>query len=187
MLPNQRKQNRTKKWALLLSLALLTVAVTGTIAYLVTNTDPVTNTFTEAKVPNTPVEEFDGTVKTSIKVKNEGNIDAYVRVKLVTYRVNDKNEHIGGTATIPVFKLGTGWFEQDGYYYYKKPVSPGGESGNLIGDENSIELKSYDDADGGKQVIEVISESIQSVPTDVVEDAWSVTVVNGELTEKSDS
>lgn len=180
MLPNQRKQNRTKKWALLLSLALLTVAVTGTIAYLVTKTDPVTNTFTTANVPNTPVEEFDGTVKKSIKVQNTGNIAAYVRVKLVTYRVNDKGDHIGGEATIPTFTLGTDWFEKDGYYYYAKPVAPNATSGNMLG--SSIELQKYTDADGGKQVIEVISESIQSVPTDVVEKAWGVTVVNGNLT-----
>lgn len=180
MLPNQRKQNRTKKWALLLSLALLTVAVTGTIAYLVTKTDPVTNTFTSAGVPNTPVEEFDGKTKTSIVVKNEGNIDAYVRVKLVTYRVNDNGDHIGGEAKMPQFTLGDNWFKQGDYYYYAEPVAPNATSGNMLG--SSITLKKYTDADGGKQVIEVISESIQSVPTSVVEKAWRVTVVNGNLT-----
>lgn len=179
MLPNQRKQNRTKKWALLLSLALLTVAVTGTIAYLFTQTNPVTNTFTSASIPNVPEEKFDGEAKTSIVVKNVGNINAYVRVKLVTYRVNDASAHIGGEATIPDFTLGEDWFKQGDYYYYKLPVAPNATSGNLLG--SSITLKEYNDADGGKQVIEVISESIQSVPTSVVTEAWGVTVVNGNL------
>ncbi len=180
MFTKKRKQNRTKKWALLLSLALLTVAVTGTIAYLFTQTGPVANTFTAAGVPNVPEEKFDGETKTSIVVRNEGNIAAYVRVKLVTYRVNDSGAHIGGEATIPAFTLGTDWFEKGGYYYYAKPVAPDKTSGEMLG--SSITLKRYTDADGGKQVIEVISESIQSVPTSVVESAWGVTVVNGNLT-----
>lgn len=167
-------QNKRKALTLLLALALLTIAVTGTIAYLFTNTKSITNVFTTTNVPNTPVEEFNGTTKTSITVQNTGNIAAYVRVKLVTYRVNDNGDHIGGTATIPSFTLGEKWFVKDGYYYYKLPVQPDATSGNLLG--SSITLQEYTDADGGKQVIEVISESIQSVPTDAVKAAWDVTV-----------
>lgn len=177
-------QNKRKALTLLLALALLTIAVTGTIAYLFTNSKSITNVFTTTNVPNTPVEEFDGTTKSSIMVQNTGNIAAYVRVKLVTYRVNESGDHIGGTATIPAFTLGTNWFEKDGYYYYKLPVQPNATSGNLLGE--SITLQKYTDADGGKQVIEVISESIQSVPADAVEDAWtSVRVVDGKLEAKS--
>lgn len=181
----RRKPSRaagTKTMSLLLALVLLTGAVTGTLAWLFTKTDNVTNTFVTASVPNTPVEEFDGKTKTSIVIKNEGNIDAYVRVKLVTYRVNDNGDHIGGTATIPSFTLGTDWFKEGDYYYYAKPVAPDATSSNLLG--TSIELQNYTDADGGKQVIEVISESIQSVTTSTVESVWPVTVVNGNLTAK---
>lgn len=175
-----RRSRGTKVLPLLLALVLLTGTVAGTLAYLFTNTDPVVNTFTPASVPNVPEEKFDGFTKTEIKVKVEGNIAAYVRVKLVTYRVDDNGNHIGGTATIPTFTLGENWFEKDGYYYYAKPVEPGKTSGNLLG--TSITLEKYTDADGGKQVIEVISESIQSVPTSTVESVWPVTVVNGNLT-----
>ena len=177
----RRKAGSTKLVSLLLAMVLLTGAVTGTLAWLLTQTEEITNTFTPAGVPNTPEEKFDGETKTSIVVKNEGNIAAYVRVKLVTYRVNDQGAHIGGEATVPDFNLGTGWFEQDGYYYYAKPVAPGASSGELLG--SSITLKQYTDADGGKQVIEVISESIQSVPTSTVESVWKVDVdANGNLT-----
>lgn len=177
-----RRSRGTKVLPLLLALVLLTGTVAGTLAYLFTNTDPVVNTFTTASVPNTPVEEFDGKIKTEIKVKVEGNIAAYVRVKLVTYRVDENSNHIGGTATIPTFTLGDNWFKQDGYYYYAKPVEPGKTSGNLLG--TPITLLEYDDADGGKQVIEVISESIQSVPTSTVKEVWKVGVnANGNLTE----
>lgn len=177
----RRKAGSTKLVSLLLAMVLLTGAVGGTLAWLLTQTEEITNTFTPAGVPNTPEEKFDGETKTSIVVKNEGNIAAYVRVMLVTYRVNDQGAHIGGEATVPDFNLGTGWFEQDGYYYYAKPVAPGASSGELLG--SSITLKQYTDADGGKQVIEVISESIQSVPTSTVESVWKVDVdANGNLT-----
>lgn len=183
-----RKPSRaagTKTMSLLLALVLLTGAVTGTLAWLFAKTDNVTNTFVPASVPNTPVEKFDGETKESIKIRNDGNIDAYVRVKLVTYRVNDKGDHIGGEATIPAFTLRANWFEKDGYYYYTKPVVPNATSGELL--SSPIKLQQYTDADGGKQVIEVISESIQSVPTSTVESVWPVTVVNGSLTPKGGS
>lgn len=184
---SQGKRRRgSKALTLLLALVLLTGAVTGTIAWLLDKTDPVANTFLPASVPNTPEEKFDSTVKSSITVRVDGNIAAYVRVKLVTYRVDDDGNHIGGEATIPTFTLGENWFEKDGYYYYKLPVQPGAISGNLLG--TSITLQQYNDADGGKQVIEVISESIQSVPTSTVEAVWPVTVgTDGNLLATSDS
>ena len=49
----------------------------------------------------------------------------------------------------------------------------------LIG---SITLKgSYDDADGGKQVIEVMAEAIQSQPDRAVGQAWGVTITEGKV------
>lgn len=176
-----RRSHGRKILPLLLALVLLTGTVAGTLAYLLDSTVDVVNTFIPASVPNTPVEEFKNNVKSSITVRVDGNIAAYVRVKLVSYRVDDQGNHIGGTATIPTFTLGENWFAQDGYYYYKLPVQPNGYTSNLL--DTSITLQAYTDADGGKQVIEVISESIQSVPTTTVESVWNVKVVNGNLTE----
>lgn len=169
-----RRSRGSKVLPLLLALVLLTGTVAGTLAYLLDSTGDVVNSFVPASVPNTPVETFENNVKSSITVRVDGNIAAYVRVKLVTYRVDEDNNHIGGTATIPTLTLGTDWFEKDGYYYYAKPVEPNASSGNLLG--SSITLQQYTDADGGKQVIEVISESIQSVPTSTVASVWNVTV-----------
>ena len=45
-----------------------------------------------------------------------------------------------------------------------------------VSGSSGIELQSYTDADGGRQVIEVIAEAIQSVPASVVADKWKVTV-----------
>ena len=115
-------------------------------------------------------------MKKDVTAKNTSNIDAYLRIKLVSYRVNTDGERIGGTVVIPNFTPGSGWFEQDGFYYYHKPVAPGEiPEVNLIGD-SGITLVTYTDADGGKQVIEVIAEAIQAKPTSVVADQWNVTV-----------
>ena len=81
-----------------------------------------------------------------------------------------------GSQSIPSFTPGEGWFEKDGFYYYKNPVAPDATPvTDLIG-KDGITLVEYNDADGGKQVIEVIAEAIQSVPTDVVKNKWNVTV-----------
>ena len=57
----------------------------------------------------------------------------------------------------------------------------------MIGNDG-ITLVKYTDADGGRQVIEVIAEAIQSVPTSVVADNWNVTVdANGVISAPSGS
>lgn len=167
----------TKMMVLAISIILLlSTAVMGTMMFLVSKTPVVTNTFDPAKVTCEVQEQFDGTVKKDVTAKNTSNIDAYLRIKLVSYRVNTDGERIGGTVVIPNFTPGSGWFEQDGFYYYHKPVAPGEiPEVKLIGD-SGITLVTYTDADGGKQVIEVIAEVIQAKPTSVVADQWNVTV-----------
>lgn len=176
----QHKRRRIGKTAtLLLSLLLLaTVTVAGTLAYLTTRTEPVTNTFTPSEVKCSVTENFDGTAKSNVNVTNTGDTDAYIRVKLVTYRVNANGDHIGGTAEIPDFTPGEDWVEKDGYYYYTQPVAPNAKPAtDLI---SSITLTgSYSDADGGKQVIEVMAEAIQfdgvaSNGNKAVVEAWGV-------------
>lgn len=166
-------------------LVLLLAVAGGTLAWL-TAQDSVANTFTPAHVSCEVTENFDGTTKSNVNVENTSNIPAYIRVKLVTYRVNAQNQHIGGTATIPDFTPGTNWVEHDGYYYYTLPVAASGTpAADLI---SSISLTgSYNDADGGKQVIEVMAEAIQSSPTEAVGTAWGVTISEGSVTAYSGS
>lgn len=179
---NEKKRNLNKLQLLILSLLVVTtVTVGGTVAYLTTRTEPVINTFTPSTVSGEVTEEFNGKVKKNIQVKNTGDIAVYVRVKLVTYRVNEKNEHIGGVATIPDFTLGTDWVKHGEYYYYTVPVEPNHSSASLT-DKNGIKLREYDDADGGKQVIEVMAEVIQSEPAEAVGEAWGVTISEGSVT-----
>lgn len=172
--PRRRKRRSKKTGTLLFSLVLLlTMMVGGTLAYLTIHTDPVVNQFTPSHVSCTVKEDFDGTTKRNVNVTNTSDIPAYIRVKLVSYRVNDQGQHIGGTADLPAFTLGTGWVKNGEYYYYTQPVAAGvSPTANLT---DSMTLTGpYTDADGGKQVIEVMAEAIQSVPTSAVVSAWGV-------------
>ena len=162
-------------------LALLLVVAGGTLAWL-TAQDSVSNTFTPAHVSCTVTEDFNGTVKSNVNVKNTSDINAFIRVKLVTYRVNSDGQRIGGTATIPTFTPGEGWVKYGDFYYYTLPVAPNATPEAALIGTKGIELKdSYKDADGGKQVIEVMAEAIQSQPERAVGQAWGVTITEGKV------
>lgn len=186
---DSRKAARGKKPAVLtfaLAVALIAaMAIGGTIAYLTTQTNGITNTFSPSNVACEVTEKFDGTTKTNVNVKNTGDIPAYIRVKLVSYRVNEAGQHIGGEAPIPTFTLGANWVKYGEYYYYTLPVEAGkAPATNLT---NSMTLNgSYGDADGGKQVIEVMAEAIQSEPARAVGQAWGVSITAGSVTPYAD-
>lgn len=173
--------DRRSKARIVLLLCCVAVAgllgVQGTISWLTTKTESVQNTFTPASVNCTVHESFDGTDKSDIRVENTGNTTAYVRVRLLTYRVNATGDRIGGTAEIPTdLKLGTDWFKYNDCYYYRLPVEPGAVTPTALF-TSAITLKEvYNDADGGKQVIEVLAEAVQSAPAQAVNDAWGLTV-----------
>lgn len=172
-----KSKNRPKLLILSLIALLLVGGIGVVLAYIFTDTDPIVNVFTPSTVTIDIEEEFDGTYKENVTVKNTGDTEIYVRVKLISYRVKEvegQNIHIGGVAEVPNFDVPSAWFKAGDYYYYKSPLAPGQKSSpNLI---DKIELKDYTDADGGKQVIEVHGEGIQSLPTSVVEGKWNVTV-----------
>ena len=162
---------------------LLALAIGGTVAWLSTNDTPITNTFTPSKVACEVQEEFNSStgVKTNVNVKNTGDIDAFIRVKLVTYRTNDAGDHIGGTAELPEFELGDNWVWYDGYYYYTLPVKAGEKPATNLTDSMKL-TKDCEGADGGHQAIDVMAEAIQSVPKDAVQAAWKLSIdTNGNL------
>lgn len=150
---------------------ILTLAVGGTIAFLSTKTDPVVNTFNPSQVTCSVVEDFDGKAKTNVNVENTGDIPAFIRVKLVTYRTNDVGQHIGGTASLPAFTLGTGWVKCGDYYYYTCPVAPEETPADSLAEVIKL-TENYTDVDGGHQSIDVIAEAIQAGPEAAVKAAW---------------
>lgn len=183
--PETERKRRGRMATVILSLVLLlALAVGGTVAWLSARTPNVTNHFTPAYVTCEVTEKFDKTtgVKTNVNVTNTSNVDAYLRVKLVTYRTNDAGQHIGGTAELPKFTLGKDWVEKDGYYYYTLPVAPGQQPATNLADSMTL-TASYDDVDGGKQAVDVMAEAIQSAPEKAVADAWGVKIAQGSVTD----
>lgn len=167
-----RPRRRGRATAMLLATVMLfALAVGATIAWLTDKDRPLVNTFDPSKVTCEVQEKFDGKVKSDVNVKNTGDIDAFIRVKLVTYRTNDAGQHIGGTAALPQFTLGANWVEYNGYYYYTLPVAPGDKPATKLTDSMTL-TENYDDADGGHQSIDVMAEAIQSVPEAAVKAAW---------------
>ena len=162
---------------------LLALAIGGTLAWLSTKDAPIQNKFLPTKVTCEVTEKFNGTTgeKTDVNVKNTGTINAFIRVKLVTYRTNDEGQHIGGTASLPAFTLGTGWVKCGDYYYYTKPVAPNQTPETNLTDSMTL-VGSYMDTDGGKQAVDVMAEAIQSSPASAVQEAWDVTIADGKVT-----
>lgn len=126
---------------------LLTLAVGGSLAWLVSN-DNVTNSMVPGQVPIEIDEVINGTTKTSITIRNTGNIDAYIRVAVVANKVDaDGNVTVG---TAPTLNLGENWQKlDDGYYYYKGTVAPKASTTTL----GSID---FTDAE-----VNILAESIQ--------------------------
>lgn len=167
-----------RKWlGTLVALALvLCIAGGATLAFLMVTTPSLTNVFQYGHVTCAVQEEFDGTTKSDVSIKNTGNTQSYIRVKLV-FTWKDKD---GNVSAQPV-KTGDydlelnmdGWFEKDGYYYAKAPVAPDNKTPVLIGKCTEVAAHA---PDGYTLSLEILADAIQSTPTKAVEQAWGVTV-----------
>ena len=186
----KRVMKTKKPVALVAILVLLCCAVAGTVAYLVTSTGPVTNTFTPASVTTEVVEEFNGTTKSNVRIKNTGNIDAYIRVAVVANWI-DKDGNVYGGATpvagkdytlTPKTGENENWFQgYDGYYFCKNAIESGSETPVLI--ESCAKTTGAEVPEGYDLQVTILADGIQSVPADAVQQAWpAVQVSGGQLT-----
>ena len=152
----------------------------GTVlAYMFTQTEYKDNEFFPANVSCKVVEAFDGTQKTSIQVQNTGNIDAYLRVRLVSYWVAADGNIVAKPSSMPEINMATDWIKgTNNTYYYTKPVSPAAQTGSLLSSPIILE----EDENGYMQVIEVFAEAIQSKPYNAVINSWKVSMdANGNI------
>lgn len=166
-------------FALVLIVLLVISIIIGTVwaaSYLAT--DKVENTFEPAETSIEIKETFNGTTKSNVYVTNTGNTSepkgpaVYVRVKLLPYwYVKDSDHIVAKSSWIPSFTLGTDWVLIGGYYYYAKPIEAGQNTSDLI---STITLTT--DADGNRQVLEILAEAIQSNPQNTVTENWGVNV-----------
>lgn len=174
------KKHRILPVLLIISLVVSLILCGTVIAYMFRQTEYKDNEFVPANVSCKVVEEFDGTQKTSIQVQNTGNIDAYLRVRFISYWVDADGNIVAKPSSMPEINIATGWINgANNTYYYKTPVSPTEQTDSLLSSPITLEK----DENGYMQVIEVFAEAIQSKPHNAVTDSWKVTLdTNGYIT-----
>lgn len=174
---NNKPRIRMNKLAILfIAVVMLIGAVVGTtVAFLVTETKPVENKFSYAKISTEITEEFDGAVKSNVQIKNTGDTAAYIRATyVVTWR--DMNGNVvpsvpdGYTYTLTENPDST-WKKIGDYFYYPTPVEP---NSSTLGSLLYCEVK-YPAEHEYQLHVEILASAIQSTPANAVTDAWGVT------------
>lgn len=172
---------KTRKLFLLVLLVLV-VSLCGTVfAYMYQHTRQENYQFQPATVTCVVQETIEDGSKTCIQIQNTGSIDAYLRLRLVSYWVNSSGEIIAKPAPLPAFAYdSSNWFQgSNDTYYYKNPVSPNNLTSNLLDTDTSASIPLAVDEEGNRQVIEVFAEAIQSAPQTAVTSSWGVTIEDG--------
>ena len=173
---------RIRLW-LIAALALCAAAAVGVTLSFMFKKAEKTNTFVPAEVTCEVKESLFSGVKSKVCVKNTGNVAAYLRIRLVSYYVDDNGDIAGRVPSqYPMLTLQNGWIAgADHTYYYPTPVEPGAKTGILC---DPITLGTVKLADGKTvyQVLEVFAEAIQAEPVGAVQEAWNVTVSGTEIT-----
>ena len=175
---HNKKANRKnyKFMVLLVSLVLiLGVAVSGTVAFLIDSTTPVTNTFTPSEVTTSVTETRSGNVKSNVAIENTGDTTAYIRAAVVVTWQDEKgnvygqSQPVAGTDYEISYNLSSGWKKaSDGFYYWTKPVNKDAFTGELIA---SCSYKANAPEGYGLNV-EILGSGIQAEPASVVVSEW---------------
>lgn len=183
------------------ALALVT-AIGGTMAWLTTHSEGLTNTFTPADIKGTIVEDFsDKTTKKDVKIQNDSDVPVYVRVALVpTWTKVETIENV--TKYVPVAEpvgnddviidneywesfvpaANSNWVKgNDGYYYYKKPLAAANKTDDTDLTENLFNKAEAKENDPYHMNLQVLLQMIQAEGVNAegkrpVELAWGVTV-----------
>lgn len=184
---SRRRKTKSKVSLLLASLlVILSMTVFGSLSYLISSSS-VTNTFTPGTVTPGVEEEFDGTTKENVKIRNEGNSPAYIRAAIVISWVNEDGDILavapvseGDNANYQISLNTSDWIKIGEYYYHVNPVDAEEATAVLINRCSPIANK----VDGYLSV-EILAQSIQTEPASAVEEAWkAVEVIDGKLSEK---
>lgn len=174
------KKTETRFWYLLIFVVLICSLAGTAYAYMYGRTQPVTNTLVPAEVNCVVYEVKDTVAKSSITVSNTSNIDAYLRVRLVSYWIDSNGDVVWKPSGPISVSVADGWRKgADGNtFYYTNQVEPGLSTSNLLNSELTLSI----DAEGNRQVIDVFAEAIQANPAGAVESAWGVTMnANGTI------
>lgn len=173
-----------KKATIVIAVLIVVFATTGgTLAFIFTGTPPVENSFETVYVSSAVEEDFDGAVKSNVKVRNTGGISAYIRaVAVVTWAKDDGTVHANMPIAGSDYSIDFGSYKwslgSDGFYYYTESVSAGNatevlfDSVSLIGTAPS----------GYTLSVSIYATAIQAEPARAAAEAWGVEILqNGNL------
>ena len=204
-----KKGNAFRLLILIVGLAVVVTSISVSIAYMLKSSDEITDTFIPAKVACQMVETVSETtiggknvsIKTSVRAQNTGNIEAYIRVRVVTYWEDSKGNPVARTSPENEFEGDwkynqTDWIydEENQTFYYKYPVDAGQSTKELLdidGGFAGIELEVVEELQGSVSftyhtVVEFIVEGIQGAPAEAVISSWGVTLDDdGNITDKN--
>ena len=174
-----KKRLKTHQLILLGILIALMLACGAVYAYMFMRTGTQSTAFVPAKVDCEVEETYGNNVKSSITVKNTGNIDAYIRVRLVSYWVDADGNIVAKASPTLSISPAAGWIPgSDNIYYYSSPVEPTQAPLELLASPITLE-----EEDGYRQVVDVFAEAIQAKPVKAAEDSWKVDIDNaGKIT-----
>lgn len=181
-----RRRRRSRKPTLLLAAMLvLLVAVIGTtVAYLTSSTGTVTNEFKPVKLTTPIVEEFENGVKNNVTVKNNGDINAYVRAAVVvTWKdAEGGNVHpsvpVAGTDYTVTIPVDARWIKVGDYYYYNEPLAPGASTGVLLTNCQAVAGQA---PEGYALDVTILVSAIQSEPDTAINTAWGIQIKDGKV------
>lgn len=176
-----RKTTKRTLLTALMIVLIMTVTVSGTLAYLIAQSGEVENVFEPTEVTCEVTESFDGNVKSNVRIQNTGDVSAYIRAAIVvTWQDANGNVH----AETPV--LGTdysmtinsdAWKLKDGFYYHLTAIDPNGKTPALI---TKCEVLAAAPATGYTLHVEIIAGAIQSEGGAVTvgsDGGWTITPV----------
>ena len=167
--PQYRRRKRLNKRTtiLLAFLALIVGLAAGTtLAYIFTNSTELTNTFEPARVDCEVQESFPlSQSKSNIRIENTGNVDAYIRVRLLYNWINEAGEIVTKPAgyehtTVSTANLGEGWNASNTFYYYTYKVKPEELTSVML----NIPIEQTAGGGDYRLRVDVIAEAIQADP-----------------------
>lgn len=178
-----RRITRMKHWVLiLLTLVLLACAVGGVYAYITVKTSDITNRFEPVEVTCQVEEQFDGSVKQDVCIRNTGDINAFIRASVVATWV-DNNGRVLATAPVEGEDYTIQWGDaqwikgSDGFWYHSAAVPPNVTTGYLIKKLNPVATP-----DGYQLQVQIFATAIQAEPPEAAEAAWGVEVSGHHIT-----
>ncbi len=177
---------KTRIASLLLLLTTVLIVMFPTAhAYMVKQTQPITNVIAPAQVSCKVIEVgFDEVTKSSVVIQNTSNISAYIRLRVVTYWQDSKGNAVARNAPSVTINFNSqDWIKDEGNntYYCKTEVTAGEKTPEFLSSPVTLQPVVEESSDSGVKyvyypVVEIIAEAIQSKSTSAVTSAWKVSI-----------